>query len=715
MTTTTQPTATQLADINWSRYQYCLDRGHRDYIRRAQRCNDFYLGAGKQWSDEDKQRLKDSGNRPWYELNLVMPGVNSAIGYQIHNRMDITFRPRGQEGDELQAALRSKIAMQVCDHTHFHWKETQVFADGLIEQRGYFDIRMDFDQNVFGDISVETLDPRDVIPDPDAKGYDPSSWYDVTVTLWFTADQVAEYLGEEARQKLMEAHAYDSEADFGDDDDEGKRAKFGSRTSTQFWDRWTDEEGTRRYRLIMRQYWKYQRTKVVVFPTGEVEPVDYATPDQIQEWVTQGATPSVRMRRVVQWCITSRWATLFDQTSPYDRFTVVPFFCYFRRGETRGMVDNAISPQEVLNKAISQFVHIVNTTANSGWTVEENSLVSHTVEDLEDVGSKTGIVIVYKQGAQKPEKIMANQAPQGMDRLIEHAFNALKEVTVPDAMRGTQGREVSGIAIQSKQFASQQQLAVPLDNLSRTRRMVADFFHYLMTRFMDNKRVFRITETDPRTGKKVDKTYTVNEYSPEEGRWKNDLTAGDYDTVVTEQPMQVTFENSQFQQALEMRKVGVRVPDNVMIRHSNLLEKSDIIEQMAASPTQVDPLTQAKAALAQAQGALAQVTADKIKAETVNERVTSMFAAAQTGATIASMPAVSGIADGLLKSAGFEDQDAAPIIPAAPAGLLPAPAEPQVIEQNTSPLVPAKPESANVGITSGIEGGGTPPPPAPPA
>lgn len=31
-------------------------------------------------------------------------------------------------------------------------------------------------------------------------------------------------------------------------------------------------------------------------------------------------------------------------------------------------------PGAALNKAVSQFVHVVNTAANSGWVVEENSL-----------------------------------------------------------------------------------------------------------------------------------------------------------------------------------------------------------------------------------------------------------------------------------------------------------------------------------------------------
>ena len=43
-----------------------------------------------------------------------------------------------------------------------------------------------------------------------------------------------------------------------------------------------------------------------------------------------------------------------------------------------------ISPQEQLNKISSQELHIVNTTANSGWVVESGSLSNMTEEELEE-------------------------------------------------------------------------------------------------------------------------------------------------------------------------------------------------------------------------------------------------------------------------------------------------------------------------------------------
>ena len=72
----------------------------------------------------------------------------------------------------------------------------------------------------------------------------------------------------------------------------------------------------------------------------------------------------------------------------------------------------------------------------------------------------------------------------------------------------------------------------------------------------------------------------INKFDPATGTYLNDVTLGQYDVVVTEVPMQVTFENSQFEQAIKMREKGIAIPDPVVIRYSNLADKNEVIEQM---------------------------------------------------------------------------------------------------------------------------------------
>ena len=114
----------------------------------------------------------------------------------------------------------------------------------------------------------------------------------------------------------------------------------------------------------------------------------------------------------------------------------------------------------------------------------------------------------------------------------------------------------------------------------------------------------------------------------------------------------------------------------------------DRLAQLTAP--QANPVDEAKVSLIQAQ-------TRKTDAEATNKAVESQFSATQAAQNIAIQPAVAPLADALLKSAGYTDQDLPPIVPEVPQGLDVMPPE-----RNTNPLTPANPA---VGMEAGIEGG----------
>lgn len=692
-----------VAAENWQRYKYGLERGHRDYTESARFLEGYYLGGqydgsgrlqpGGHWSADDLATLEEQ-RRPAYELNQILPALNSAFGYQISNRMDISFRPRAGSATRELAESRSKVAMQIASNCKLHWIESDVFQDGMIQQRGYYDVRMDFDDSEYGELLITSLDPLDVIPDPDAKGYDPRTWGDVIVLRWLSLDEIEGIYGIEMRRKAEASASYQGDRDHGEQDDEGaERSKF-ALTANDFGGSMHGTNDVLRLRVIDRQRWVRDTMTVATFPGGDVRQLagDEA-PEVLEQMRQSGAVISKRRMKRVRWTVSTCDTTLHDDWSPYDRFTVILFSPYFRRGQTRGMVDNAVGPQRIVDKAASQAIQIINSTANGGWQMEQGQLTNMSSRQLQEQGAQTGLVLERKVGSLPLQKIQANAMPPGIEKLIEISSFTLGEVTVPPAMRGVGDGQESGIAIQSKQHASQQQLAVPLDNLARTRNILADWIDYAIGKYYTAERTFRITKTDPNTGKEVEEVLTINQLDPATGAYLNDMTSGEYETVITEQPMQVTFENSQFTQAIEMRDKGIAIPDVAVIRKSNLSDKAEIIEQMQAAQSPKDPLAEAKAVLAQAQARL-------VDAQTVSERVGSMYSATTSANQIALQPTIAPMADQMLASAGFVDSNAAPVIPQATPG-----AEGVDAPVNTSPLFPPNPD---VGIEAGIESGQLP-------
>jgi hypothetical protein len=709
----------QKATDNWSRYEYGLNRGHRDYVEKARECENYYLGGGCQWKDIDRQILAEAG-RPALEFNQIKNKINAAVGYQIGNRMDIGFRPRAGAADAETASTLSKLAMQIADNNLLHFKETQVFSDGVIQQRGYFDIRMSYADTILGEIKIDILDPMDVIPDPDANSYDPDDWADVTITRMLTQVEIEMLMGTKALKALDdEDYSGDTFLPVADD---VERAKFGDADAffPEFYGEDEDDKSTKRYRIIDRQFWQMDTADVVISATGDIRLVEDINPNAVDEMIAAGGIRQKRKVRRVRWLITTKDKVLHDDWSPFNHFTVVPFFPTFRRGKTRGLVDDAIGPQQLLNKSMSQFLHIINTTANSGWITVAGTLTNMADGELAGRGAETGLHLVIKKGTDaldRPQKIQPNQVPTGFDRIIDRASVLLESATgVNQAMSGNQGNEVSGIAIQTRQFAAQQQLAVPLDNLGRTRSMVAQRVLELIQMYYDQPRIMRITESDP-SGRESTTEIPLN-WPQADARILNDLTIGEYDVVITEAPAQITFENSQFLQAIELNEKGANIPWPFIIGYSNLANKQEIVDAMSQQPAPpVDPTLQAKADLlaAQAQKTQAETTrsqadaaksaasldllkaqADDTRADTVSKSVTAQFSAIQTAATIAQTPATASLADALLMSAGYVDHDAAPIVPEYTGTVLAAPDLPK----NTNPLTPASPA---VGMDTGIE------------
>jgi hypothetical protein len=205
-----------------------------------------------------------------------------------------------------------------------------------------------------------------------------------------------------------------------------------------------------------------------------------------------------------------------------------------------------------------------------------------TDDELAERGAETGLVLIHGRGTQAPQKIQPNQIPTGIDRITQKASHNIKEISgVSDAMLGMESAEVSGVALKSKQQRGQIQIQVPLDNLARTRHMVAAKMLELVQQFYVEERLIQITNpampdpADPAAQEQM----MVNEQTPE-GQIINDLTLGEYSVVISTQPARDNFEESQFSEALQLRQAGVMIPDYRVVEYSHLAQKRDIAEEV---------------------------------------------------------------------------------------------------------------------------------------
>lgn len=607
----------EVSSKQWDRYVRARDNGHLEYVEMAKKCDAFY--RGDQWDESDVAAL-DAEGRPALTINTILPTVNTVLGEQSTRRADVQFKPR-RGGEEAVAHTLTKLYMQIADNNKLDWVEQQVFSDGLIlDGRGYFDVRMDFSDHVEGEVRIIAKDPLDILIDPDAKESDPKTWNEVFETKWMTLDEIEELYGKKKAEELR--FIAENGNGYGRDSIEYEENRYGDLDST---DDYLgagipgDDEyrNVRALRVIERQHKRMTRVMCFVDPeTGDTRDVPEPWSEQkAKKFAKQYGLNLIRkVKRKVRWTVTCDKVVLHDNWSPYNDFTIVPYFAYFRRGRPFGMVRNLLSPQEQLNKIASQELHIVNTTANSGWMVESGSLVGMSADDLEEHGAETGLVLEYNRGSTPPVKIQPNQIPTGLDRISQKAALNIKAISgINDSMLGTDSAEVSGVAIQAKQNRGAIMIQVPLDNLRKTRQYLAEKILDLVQTFYTERRVIMITnEEDPL---KPREPMVINEMTPE-GRIINDLTIGEYDVVIATAPARDSFDEVQFAEALNLRQVGVAIPDDAIIEYSHLARKQELAKRIRVLTGQEPPTPeQAEAMAFQQQMAMQQLQLEIAKLE----------------------------------------------------------------------------------------------------
>ena len=579
----------QLARDQWNAYTRARDNGHQDYIAVAKRCDAFY--RGEQWDAADLSTLDDQG-RPALTINTILPTINTVLGEQSTRRADVTFKPRGR-GEQEVADTLTKLFMQISDNNKMDWVEAQVFSDGLIQDRGWFDVRIDFDDHIQGEVRITAKDPLDIIIDPDAKDYDPRTWNEIYETRWMSLDEIEEVYGQKKADQLR--ITVEQGSALGTDSVEYEEVRYGDTYSGVEYQQGNtvnpeEQRALRSVRVIERQYYRLKECMFYVDRfTGDMREVPYNWTKKKREQFADEHELDIltKLVRKVRWTVTADLVVLHDDWSPYDHFTLVPYFPFWRRGRPFGMVRNLISPQEQLNKISSQELHIVNTTANSGWIVESGSLSGMDADDLEEHGAETGLVLEFNRGSNPPAKIPPNQIPTGLDRISQKAALNIKAISgISDAMLGTDSPEVSGVAIRAKQNRGAMMIQVPLDNLAKTRQYLAEKVLNLVQSYYTEARVIQVVdESDPM---KTSEEVILNEPTPS-GQIINNLTLGEYDVVISTSPARDNFDEMQFAEALQLREVGVPIPDDIVVDFSHLSRKGEIAQRIREMQGTVPP------------------------------------------------------------------------------------------------------------------------------
>jgi hypothetical protein len=589
------------AQDNYNYYLYCREQGHDNYLRDAQTALAFFIG--KQWTAEEEAEMRET-NRPTLTLNQFFRNIDSIVGEMIYATGDVRYTPTSIGANQDVSSALDSVYMNVMQTNRVEYLEPRIMLQGLLTGRAYYDVRVNFDDNMQGQIDITGKRPQNIVLNPTIESPDPATWPEFFETSIVNLDDIALAYGDAAADEIKNTPQSDwqSPYDLSDERLLSQRVN-GSIVFSDFSGlNMGDPRLVKCRRLIHRQFRELKYKEFFIdTQTGDVSQIpDNWKRDQIQRVIQATGVSTIKRRtKVVRWRVSCDQFMLHDEESPYKDFTIVPYFPYFVDGYTMSLGNQLVDMQRMTNKIYSQVLHILNSAANSGWKVKTGSLLNMTPEELETRGAKTGLVAELREVADL-ERIQPGQLPSGHDSLAQTISSMFKDISgYTTTMQGADRADASAKSLDSKLARGQVNLASAYKSLYFTKTMIADRVVSLAQDFYTETRLLHIT-----TGFGSDtKHLPINQPTPE-GSVLNDITQGKYASTVVPAPSRETVMQSAFQQLFDMRKeLEVKIPDDVLIQYSAIPDKAKVLAAMQAAtdPGEAQQKSQADAALQQAE------------------------------------------------------------------------------------------------------------------
>lgn len=503
---------------------------------------DFNFRFGNQWESADKTAVEAQG-RPAYTFNEIQSTIKLVCGYQRQNRQDIKIV--GVEGGDLRLAeIMTLLIKNIMTHKKGDYKVSHLFQDGVVCSRGNIELAIDYEQDMItGDICLYHRSPLDISIDPYFKEYDLSD-----------ADYVLKQIPNLTEGKLLSLYP-------------GQKAKIAMATAKP------DADSLEKNRYVLTEAWYYKhktKTFLVDVMRGTVEEQEKKITKQ-EEKAILSISPHLRLvqQQVPVPHVVSEVGDVIlqDEVSPYyPALKTTPMISYISgwcpsaatmEQRCQGIARALKDPQRSINKRNSQALHIINTTANSGWVIDDDSLSEDEEDKLTRFGAAAGIVIKKKSGSQV-ERLTPVSAPMAQLILSDKNVDQIRRISGinPDLL-GMSERQESGRALALRQQQGIITIQDVFDNLRYTTHELALSLMALIRHSYTPEKVIRVCGEDV-TLEEAEAVLSIGDMSQ-------------YDIAIDEVSSSPTMRIANFMTLMEMKEKGFEA-----ITEEDLIEASDL-------------------------------------------------------------------------------------------------------------------------------------------
>lgn len=501
------------------------------------------------------QQLPNNNRGSWY-FNRVRPLCNMVSGYQRRNRKSTIVVPL-ENGDQKTADQWTKILLGIYKREGVNETISEAFHQGAcIAGMNLLHVYMDYSKDpVNGDVKVDNCSYNSFFIDPYFRKLDLSD----CAFVWRRS-----YLSHSAAAALMPDKYDEIMALPGNPTGTGRDGRFQYMPESY--------GQTQQNRLAYDEYYyrAYRKQKLLIDKeTGDTLDVTLQTDLDIEQFILQYPQVTVIEQEIptVRLAIMIQDKVLFDGQNPLnlDRYPFIPVVGFYNPmmpyfySRIQGICRSLRDPQILLNRRIILSADMLESQVNSGWKFKENAVVD--VKHLFQTGQ--GRIIPLKEEAQMTdvEAIIPPQIPPSFFQLQDTFSKELNLVSgINEELMGSALDDKAGILSALRQGAGLTTLQPLFDKLDYSQNLLGEVV-------MD---AVRLNYTPG-------KIKNLLEGEEPEALFYN-KAFGKYHCMVEMGFNTESQKQMQFAQLMQLKEMGVALPDSVLVDACTLQNKDRLME-----------------------------------------------------------------------------------------------------------------------------------------
>ena len=512
--------------------------------------------------------------RKKFNFNRIRRLVNMICGHQRRNRKTTMALPI-EGSDELTADQFSRILNWVNTSSNFYHTISEAFEGAITTGMNLLSIWMDYREDpINGNIKLDNLSYNGFMMDQFFRKHDLSDANFVWTRKYLSKEQTASLMPER-RKEIMEMQ--------------------GNRRDDKFTFEPENFNVTNPNLLSYDEYWHLDyrsATLLVDAQSGETQEWS-GSKENLREFLRQFPQISTQkiQKQTVKLAVVVQNKVMYLGPNPYgiDKYPFIPVLGYFEpdvpyfEWKIQGVVRSLRDSQFLYNRRKVIELDILESQINSGMKVMEDSLV----DDNDAFMSGQGRALFLKKdaplGMDSVQPMQPPQVPPSMMQLSELLSKEINEISgVNEELLGSADDDKAGILSMLRQGAGLTTLQILFDNLDRSQKLLGEITMDLAQQNFSVGKVKRILNEEP-SEQFYNKSFQK------------------YDCVVSEGSLTETQRKSAFIALMEMQKLGIAIPPDILIEKAPIPDKKDLVESIQKQQQQAAEAQQKQQELQMAQ------------------------------------------------------------------------------------------------------------------